>query len=53
MELELTYFRSTKKRHVYVDDRKEAPVSSLYVNKSAFEGDAPQCIKVTVAAADE
>lgn len=44
----LTKDRDTKGTYVYKNGDEGAPVPSLYVKKSAFTGDAPESIKLTI-----
>lgn len=47
----LTKARDTKNTYVFKNESDDAPIPSLYIAKSAFDGDAPESITVTVAAA--
>jgi hypothetical protein len=42
--------RDTKNTFVYKNETDDAPIPSLYIKKTAFKGDAPETITVTVAA---
>lgn len=44
----LTKARDTKNTFVFKNDSDDAPIPSLYIAKSAFSGDAPETITVTV-----
>lgn len=44
----LTHKKSTKGTEVYEDATGKHPVSQVYVGKSAFPGDAPPSIKMTI-----
>ena len=40
--------RDTKGTYVYKNDDQDAPIPSLYIKKSAFDGEAPESITVEV-----
>lgn len=40
--------RDTKGTYVYKNGDADAPIPSLYIKKSAFEGDAPESIEITI-----
>lgn len=44
----LTQSRDTKNTFVFKNDADDAPIPSLYIAKSAFDGDAPKSITVSV-----
>lgn len=44
----LTKDRDTKGTYVYKNGEDNAPVPSLYIKKSAFKGEAPESIKLTI-----
>lgn len=44
----LTKDRDTKGTYVYKNGDDNAPVPSLYIKKSAFKGDAPESITLSV-----
>lgn len=44
----LTKARDTKGTFVYKNDSENAPIQSLYIRKSAFTGDAPEEITLTI-----
>lgn len=44
----LTKARDTKNTFVFKNESDDAPIPSLYIAKSAFEGDAPESITVEV-----
>lgn len=46
VDLELE--RETKNTYRYSTERADAAISPLYINKSAFDGEAPKRIRVTV-----
>lgn len=49
IEVELTYRKSTKNKHVYGDDPETSPpVQSLYIEKSYLPTPAPRIITVNV-----
>lgn len=48
IETELKLDRDTKGTFVYKNAEDDAPVPSLYVKKSAFSGDAPKKITLTI-----
>lgn len=43
--------RDTKNTFVFKNHADDAPIPSLYIAKSAFDGDAPKSITITVEAA--
>lgn len=47
----MTLGRDTKGTFVYKNDADDAPIPSLYIKKTAFTGNAPQSITITVAGA--
>lgn len=47
-ETKLKKERDTKNTYVFKNDADNAPIPSLYIAKSAFKGDAPDAITVTV-----
>jgi hypothetical protein len=44
----LTQARDTKNTFVFKNDADDAPIPSLYIAKSAFAGEAPKQITVSV-----
>jgi len=40
--------RSTKNKHVYVCNSKDAPIESLYIVRSQLSTPTPQRIKITI-----
>lgn len=48
IKVTLTKSRDTKGTFVYKDDSDNTPVPSLYIRKSAFKGDAPEQITLTI-----
>ena len=48
ISIELTKDRDTKGTYVYKNNDQGAAVPSLYIKKSAFEGEAPASIKLTI-----
>lgn len=46
--VKLTKARDTKGTYVYKSDADNTPVPSIYVKKSAFTGDAPESITLTI-----
>ena len=46
--VKLTKARDTPGTYVYKDDADNAPIRSLYITKSAFTGDAPESITLTI-----
>lgn len=50
--VQLDWIRSTKNTEVYGTDVHSAVVNQLYIRKSAFSGDAPNIIKITIEEAD-
>ena len=46
--VKLTKARDTKGTYVYKDDSENAPIQSLYIRKSAFSGEAPEGITLTI-----
>lgn len=48
MKVEMKYVKATKNTFVYVDDREEAPIPSLYIKKADLPKPAPEVIKVEV-----
>ena len=44
----LTKARDTKGTYVYKNGDDSAPIPSLYIKKTAFTGDAPESIKITI-----
>jgi len=49
----MNWVKDTKNTHVYASVEEAAPVTQLYVQKSAFNGDAtPKVITVTIEAED-
>lgn len=47
-KIKLTKDRDTKGTFVYKNADDDATIPSLYIKKSAFKGDAPESITVTV-----
>jgi hypothetical protein len=47
-ETTLTKSRDTKGTFVFKDESDNAPIPSLYIKKSAFDGEAPEKITVTI-----
>ncbi len=41
--------RDTKGTYVFKNDDADAPIPSLYIKKSAFEGEAPDTVTITVS----
>lgn len=48
MKTILKFDKSTKNTHVFKSDKDDAIIPSLYIKKSAFTGDAPKTIEVTI-----
>lgn len=47
--IEMTYSRSTKNTHTYVDDNSAAPIPVLHIQKSALPSNpVPTDIEVTI-----
>lgn len=46
--VKLTKDRETKGTYVFKSDADNTPVPSIYIRKSAFSGDAPQAITLTI-----
>jgi hypothetical protein len=44
----LTKARDTKGTFVYKNDAQDAAIPSLYIKKTAFKGDAPETITITI-----
>lgn len=44
----LTKSRDTKGTYVYKNEEDNSPIPSLYIKKSAFKGDAPEAITVSI-----
>ena len=51
VEITMTKARDTKGTYVYKNDEQGAAIPSLYIKKSAIDGEAPEKIVVTVNAA--
>ncbi|RKZ85796.1 MAG: hypothetical protein DRQ39_06615 [Gammaproteobacteria bacterium] len=49
MDINLTLRKSTKNTHVYSDDSEDAPMPSVYIKKSAFSGEPPPVIRLTMS----
>lgn len=47
----LSQVRDTKNTFVFKNDADDAPIPSLYIAKSAFDGEAPKSLTITVEAA--
>lgn len=48
IKVNLTKARDTKGTFVYKDDSDNTPVPSIYIRKSAFKGEAPERITLTI-----
>lgn len=48
-KIELDWIRSTKNTEVYGTDSQAAVVNQLYIKKSAFSGEAPDSISITIS----
>ena len=44
----LDYQKSTKGTHVFGSKAKDCPVPTLYIKRTAFQGDPPSTITITV-----
>lgn len=44
----LTFDRSTKGTHVFKDDADNAPIKSVYIQRTGIEGNPPAKITITV-----
>lgn len=51
--VELDWLRSTKNTEVYATDLHSAEVNQLYIKKSAFSGEAPGSIVITITSGDK
>ena len=50
IEVKLTRVKETKRTFRFETDDEEAPVGNIYVQKSAFKGEFPETITVTIQA---
>lgn len=48
IELVLQKVKETKGTYVYGDSKEDAPIPSVYIKKTAFEGNAPKTLKLTL-----
>ena len=48
--IEMNFKKSTKNTHLYTTDCEGVACTAVYVQKSAFKGEAPKAITVTVEA---
>ena len=48
MKIKLEHAKETKGTHNYKNDDAGAAISSLYIRKEAFKGDAPKSITVEI-----
>lgn len=48
IEVKMTYDKSTKGTHVYKDHTLDTPVPTIYIKRSAFDGEIPNVIKLSV-----
>ena len=48
MKLKLQYKKSTKGTHVFGNDEPEAPIPTLYIKRSAFSGELPKTLILTI-----
>ena len=53
IKIKMDYKKSTKNTHVYGEQDSQSPIQSLYVKRSAFDGDAPKVIVVEIGGNDE
>ena len=51
IKVPMNFDRSTKGTHVFTAESDTAPISTLYVRKSGFDGEAPESVTVTVESA--
>lgn len=51
IKVPMNFDRSTKGTHVFTAESDTAPIPTLYVRKSGFEGDPPESINVTIESA--
>jgi hypothetical protein len=47
IDIPMTWKKETKNTHVYEAD-EDAAVTTVYVQKSAFDGEAPESIQLTI-----
>ena len=47
--VKLTLSKSTKGTHVYANDSETAPVSSVYIKRTALPATPPPVIEMTIA----
>ena len=47
-EVKLALAKSTKRTHVYSTTEERVPVSTVYVNKIAFNGEPPANVTLTI-----
>lgn len=50
IKVRLEFVKSTKGTHVYGDKSDNAPITSLYIQRSGVDGEPPKAIAVTVEA---
>lgn len=48
---EMEFTKSTKGTHVFTDSNENAPVTTLYIQRSAFQGDPPANITLNITEA--
>lgn len=46
--VEMDFSKSTKGTHVFSNESDGVPITTLYIQRSAFQGDPPDKIAVTV-----
>ena len=51
IKVDMNFDRSTKGTHVFTATSDTAPVPTLYVRKSGFDGDVPDSVTVTIESA--
>lgn len=49
---ELSYIKSTKNKHVYGNDKINAPITGLYIERDVLPTDYPKTIKVVITEGD-
>ena len=49
--VEMDFSKSTKGTHVFTSDGDGTPITTLYIQRSAFQGEPPAQITVSVEAA--
>jgi len=48
MKTTVTHDRETKGTHVYKNPADDAPISTLYISKVAFKGEAPRTLTIDI-----